>query len=143
VQLCCCPLCALQYFLFYVFNIEYQELASATLELIQRFLVRINPEGTKCTAKAGVTRKTGKVVQRKPLPINPHVTRFLADLKELEWKNMRSRKEELQTARTRGEQTGQSDNIKRGETHKRQTWHIPLKPEEVVLAKHYLSNKER
>ncbi|CAM4735574.1 unnamed protein product [Leuciscus chuanchicus] len=34
---------------FYVFNIEYQENACATLELIQRFFVRINPEeGTKC-----------------------------------------------------------------------------------------------
>ncbi|KAM9529737.1 uncharacterized protein ACWYII_041777 isoform 2-T2 [Salvelinus alpinus] len=77
--------------IFYVFNIEYQEPASATLELIQRFLVRINPEGTKCTAKAGVTRKTGKVVQRKPLPIDPHVTHFLADLNEFEWKNSQHR----------------------------------------------------
>ncbi|CAB1313293.1 unnamed protein product [Coregonus sp. 'balchen'] len=59
---------------FYVVNIEYQESASATLELIKMFLVRINPERTKCTAKAGVSRNTGKVVQRKPLPINPRYT---------------------------------------------------------------------
>ncbi|CAB1320247.1 unnamed protein product [Coregonus sp. 'balchen'] len=51
---------------FYVFNIEFQELSSATLELIRRFLVPINPEGTKCTPKEGESRKTGKVVQRKP-----------------------------------------------------------------------------
>ncbi|XP_060787995.1 uncharacterized protein LOC132893164 [Neoarius graeffei] len=39
---------------FYVFNIEYQEPACATLELIQRFFMRINPEeGTKCTSKTG------------------------------------------------------------------------------------------
>ncbi|XP_030013649.1 uncharacterized protein LOC115435407 isoform X2 [Sphaeramia orbicularis] len=34
---------------FYVFNLEYQEPACATLEFIQRFFVRINPEeDTKC-----------------------------------------------------------------------------------------------
>ncbi|KAK2863400.1 hypothetical protein Q5P01_002933 [Channa striata] len=37
---------------YYVFNLEYQESASTTLEMIQRFFVRINPDvGTKCTAK--------------------------------------------------------------------------------------------
>ncbi|KAG1931378.1 hypothetical protein F2P79_021622 [Pimephales promelas] len=44
---------------FYVFNIEYQESASATLELIQRFFVRINPEGTKCTSKSESGRRPG------------------------------------------------------------------------------------
>ncbi|CAB1320145.1 unnamed protein product, partial [Coregonus sp. 'balchen'] len=53
----------------------------------QMFLVRINTEGTKCTVEAGVSHKTGKVVQRTPLPINPHFTHFLADLKEFEWRN--------------------------------------------------------
>ncbi|KAL4000814.1 hypothetical protein ACER0C_006113 [Sarotherodon galilaeus] len=51
---------------FYVLNLEYQESACATLELIQRFFVRINPEeGTKCTSKVGTSRKTGTTVKRK------------------------------------------------------------------------------
>ncbi|XP_025766361.1 uncharacterized protein LOC112847940 isoform X1 [Oreochromis niloticus] len=49
---------------FYVLNLEYQESACATLELIQRFFVRINPEeGTKCTSKVGTSRKTGTAVK--------------------------------------------------------------------------------
>ncbi|XP_052472126.1 uncharacterized protein LOC128028836 [Carassius gibelio] len=73
---------------FYVFNIEYQETACATLELIQRFFVRINPEeGTKCTAKTGVSRKTGEVVKRKTTVINNRVSSFLRHLMEFEWKN--------------------------------------------------------
>ncbi|KAM9405643.1 uncharacterized protein ACWYII_028836 isoform 1-T1 [Salvelinus alpinus] len=71
---------------FYVFNTEYQETASATLELIQRFLVGINPnEGTKCSSyldsEAGVSRRTGRVVQRKA----DAVAAFLKDLTEFEW----------------------------------------------------------
>ncbi|KAF6720233.1 hypothetical protein FQA47_023052, partial [Oryzias melastigma] len=47
---------------FYVLNLEYQEAACTTLELIQR----INPEeGTNCTSKVGTSRKTGNVVKRK------------------------------------------------------------------------------
>ncbi|XDV26704.1 hypothetical protein PO909_030342 [Leuciscus waleckii] len=71
---------------FYVFNIEYQESASATLELIQRFFVRINPEGTKCAAKFGTSRKTGSTVKRKVQNVNPHVHTFLQSLTEFEWK---------------------------------------------------------
>ncbi|XP_064153364.1 uncharacterized protein zgc:113210 isoform X1 [Anguilla rostrata] len=72
---------------FYVFNIEYQESACATLELIQRFFARINPEyGIKCTAKVGVSRKSGTIVQRKAAAVNPHVTTFLQLLMEFEWK---------------------------------------------------------
>eukprot|EP00064_Thunnus_orientalis_P000223 superscaffoldBa00000010_g223 len=45
---------------------EYQEPACATLELIQQFFVRINPEdGTKCATKTGVSYKTGEMVKRK------------------------------------------------------------------------------
>uniref|UniRef100_A0A3B3QPE7 Uncharacterized protein n=1 Tax=Paramormyrops kingsleyae TaxID=1676925 RepID=A0A3B3QPE7_9TELE len=36
---------------FYVFNIEYPEEAATTLEFIQRFFVRINPEQSKCASK--------------------------------------------------------------------------------------------
>ncbi|XP_026070559.1 uncharacterized protein LOC113051193 isoform X2 [Carassius auratus] len=71
---------------FYVFNIEYQESASATLELIQRFFVRINPEGTKCTSKSGTSRRTGSAVQRKPQNFNTRVATFMQRLSEFEWK---------------------------------------------------------
>ncbi|XP_062844373.1 uncharacterized protein LOC134303045 [Trichomycterus rosablanca] len=74
---------------FYVFNIEYQESACATLEFIQRFFVRINPdEGTKCTARTGVSRKTGEMVKRKVAVINNRVSSFLRQLTEFEWKNL-------------------------------------------------------
>lgn len=72
---------------FYVFNIEYQEPACATLEFIQRFFVRINPdEGTKCTSKTGVSRKTGAIVKRKVSTVNTKVTAFLQQLTEFEWR---------------------------------------------------------
>ncbi|XP_039460221.1 uncharacterized protein LOC120435199 [Oreochromis aureus] len=72
---------------FYVLNLEYQESVCATLELIQRFVVRINPEeGTKCTSKVGTSRKTGTTVKRKVVHINPHVTTFLQRLTEFEWR---------------------------------------------------------
>uniref|UniRef100_I3KCD3 Uncharacterized protein n=1 Tax=Oreochromis niloticus TaxID=8128 RepID=I3KCD3_ORENI len=49
---------------FYVLNLEYQESACATLELIQKFFVRINPEeGTKCISKVGTSRRTGTTVK--------------------------------------------------------------------------------
>ncbi|XP_073791160.1 uncharacterized protein isoform X1 [Danio rerio] len=74
---------------FYVFNLEYQEPACATLEFIQRFFARINPEdGTKCTATTGVSRKTGEVVKRKATSINNRVSSFLCQLTEFEWKNL-------------------------------------------------------
>ncbi|XP_038581216.1 uncharacterized protein LOC119907525 isoform X2 [Micropterus salmoides] len=70
---------------FYVFNIEYQEPACATLELIQRYFVRLNPEnGTKCTAKTGVSRKTGEIVKRKMAVVNNRVSSFIRQLTELE-----------------------------------------------------------
>uniref|UniRef100_A0A8C6SIW7 Zgc:113210 n=1 Tax=Neogobius melanostomus TaxID=47308 RepID=A0A8C6SIW7_9GOBI len=71
---------------FYVFNIEYQQPACATLELIQRFFVRIN-QGTKCSAKIGTSRKTGAEVKRKVETVNSRVSSFLCQLTEFEWKN--------------------------------------------------------
>ena len=42
--------------------------------LLSRFFMRINPEeGTKCTAKTGVSWKTGAVVKRKAEAINSSV----------------------------------------------------------------------
>uniref|UniRef100_A0A3Q4MMS3 Uncharacterized protein n=1 Tax=Neolamprologus brichardi TaxID=32507 RepID=A0A3Q4MMS3_NEOBR len=71
----------------YVLRLEYQESACATLELIQRFFVRISPEeGTKCTSKVGTSRKTGTTVKRKVVHFNPHITTFLRRLVEFEWK---------------------------------------------------------
>ncbi|KAK0154147.1 hypothetical protein N1851_003771 [Merluccius polli] len=53
------------------------------------FFMRINPEeGTKCTAKTGVSRKTGAVVKRKAEAINSRVASFLHQLTEFEWKNL-------------------------------------------------------
>uniref|UniRef100_A0A3P8P8F6 Uncharacterized protein n=1 Tax=Astatotilapia calliptera TaxID=8154 RepID=A0A3P8P8F6_ASTCA len=72
---------------YYVFNLEYQESASITLEMIQRFFVRINPDmGTKCPAKLGTSRKTGRVVKRKVTSICPRITTFLQWLSEFEWR---------------------------------------------------------
>uniref|UniRef100_A0A3P8Q5P5 Uncharacterized protein n=1 Tax=Astatotilapia calliptera TaxID=8154 RepID=A0A3P8Q5P5_ASTCA len=72
---------------YYVFNLEYQESASITLEIIQRFFVRINPDmGTKCPAKLGTSRKTGRVVKRKVTSISPRITTFLQRLSEFEWR---------------------------------------------------------
>ncbi|KAK2899480.1 hypothetical protein Q8A73_012609 [Channa argus] len=68
---------------YYIFNLEYQESASTTLEMIQRFFVRINPDvGTKCTAKLGTSRKTGRVVSRKAANVNvmPHSSNALLNL---------------------------------------------------------------
>ncbi|KAG5280233.1 hypothetical protein AALO_G00086590 [Alosa alosa] len=66
---------------------EYQESAACTLELVQRFLVRINPEdGKKCTARQGVSKKTGRIVQKKAPPINSHVNNFfICSLLDLKW----------------------------------------------------------
>ncbi|CAL8263268.1 unnamed protein product [Merluccius merluccius] len=70
---------------FYVFNLEYQVEASTTLEFVQRFLVRINPDSTKCSAKEQMSQKTGRVVKRKTSYMNPHVISFVRDFIEFDW----------------------------------------------------------
>ncbi|KAM4608535.1 uncharacterized protein ACJ7VT_014482 isoform 2-T2 [Polymixia lowei] len=78
---------ALLFSTYYIFNMEYQEAAACTLELVQRFLVRISPEhGKKCSARKGVSKRTGRLVQRKVTAINPHVNTFIRSLMEFEWK---------------------------------------------------------
>ncbi|XP_048019935.1 uncharacterized protein LOC125251074 [Megalobrama amblycephala] len=72
---------------YYVFNMEYPEEAATTLEFIQRFFVRINPEHSKCTSKVQVSKKTGKVVQRKNESLSPHVASFIRDFIEYDWKH--------------------------------------------------------
>ncbi|XP_041960247.1 uncharacterized protein LOC121718897 isoform X1 [Alosa sapidissima] len=67
---------------FYVFNLEYQVEASTTLEFVQRFLVRINPDSSKCTAKEQISKMTGRVVKRKTTYMNPSVLSFIRDFTE-------------------------------------------------------------
>uniref|UniRef100_A0A672HBJ7 Sterile alpha motif domain containing 3 n=1 Tax=Salarias fasciatus TaxID=181472 RepID=A0A672HBJ7_SALFA len=64
---------------YYVFNIEYPEEAATSLEFIQRFFVRINPEQSKCGSKVQVSRKTGKMVRRRNESLNRHVVSFIRD----------------------------------------------------------------
>ncbi|KAI7810948.1 hypothetical protein IRJ41_008568 [Triplophysa rosa] len=72
---------------FYVFNIEYQVEAVTTLEFVQRFLVRINPESSKSSAKVQRSQKTGKSVHRKRSYMNPRVISFIRDFIEFDWQN--------------------------------------------------------
>uniref|UniRef100_A0A672J7H0 Uncharacterized protein n=1 Tax=Salarias fasciatus TaxID=181472 RepID=A0A672J7H0_SALFA len=72
---------------YYVFNIEYPEEAATSLEFIQRFFVRINPEQSKCGSKVQVSRKTGKMVQRRNESLNPHVVSFIRDFIDYDWQN--------------------------------------------------------
>uniref|UniRef100_A0A3B3RGX0 Uncharacterized protein n=1 Tax=Paramormyrops kingsleyae TaxID=1676925 RepID=A0A3B3RGX0_9TELE len=65
----------------------YQEEAATTLEFIQRFLVRINPENSKCTSRFHVSKSSGKTVQRKTMALNPHVASFIRDFTEYDWQN--------------------------------------------------------
>ncbi|CAL8344529.1 unnamed protein product [Arctogadus glacialis] len=51
------------------------------------FLARINPEFSKCTAKFQTSKKTNKMVQRKQVPLNPHVAAFIRDFTEFDWQN--------------------------------------------------------
>ncbi|CAL8236235.1 unnamed protein product [Boreogadus saida] len=52
-----------------------------------KFLVRINPEFSKCTAKFQTSKKTNKMVQRKQVSLNPHVAAFIRDFTEFDWQN--------------------------------------------------------
>ncbi|KAI4899943.1 hypothetical protein NFI96_032087 [Prochilodus magdalenae] len=72
---------------YYVFSIEYPEEAATSLEFIQRFFVRINPEQSKCAAKVQVSRRTGKMVQRKNESLNPHVASFIRNFIHYDWQN--------------------------------------------------------
>ncbi|XP_039646970.1 uncharacterized protein LOC120552998 [Perca fluviatilis] len=72
---------------FYSFNIQYQTEAENTLEFIQRFIVRINPEGSKCKSRTQISRRTGKTVQRKNANLNPVVAAFIRELVDFEWQN--------------------------------------------------------
>ncbi|XP_034554468.1 uncharacterized protein LOC117823392 [Notolabrus celidotus] len=71
---------------YYVFNLQYQEEAAKTLEFIQRRFIGINPErGSKANHKKGLSKKTGKLVQKKIETVNPKVATLLKNLTDFEW----------------------------------------------------------
>ncbi|KAL7841267.1 hypothetical protein SRHO_G00249580 [Serrasalmus rhombeus] len=71
---------------FYIFNLQYQDEASKTLEFIQRRFIGINPErGSKTTHGKVVSKRTGKVVQKRAASVNPHVATLLKNLLDFEW----------------------------------------------------------
>ncbi|XP_073668305.1 uncharacterized protein [Paramisgurnus dabryanus] len=72
---------------YYAFNVQYQEEAAATLEFLQRFILRINPDGTKCQSKTRISRTSGKKVQRKSSGLNPHVASLIKELVDFDWQN--------------------------------------------------------
>ncbi|XP_037644999.1 uncharacterized protein LOC119499858 isoform X2 [Sebastes umbrosus] len=71
---------------FYTFNLQYQEEAACTLEFIQRRFVGINPErGSKAGRGKVVSKRTGKVANKKTLTVNPNVSTLLRRLMDFEW----------------------------------------------------------
>ncbi|XP_036421600.1 uncharacterized protein LOC118805100 [Colossoma macropomum] len=71
---------------YYNFNLQYQEGAACTLEFIQRNFFRINPErGSKAGRGKVIRKRTGQLVQKKALAINPHVCSLMKKLTEFEW----------------------------------------------------------
>ncbi|KAM9493880.1 uncharacterized protein Hap1MRO34_003928 isoform 1-T4 [Clarias gariepinus] len=56
---------------YYVFNLQYQEEASRTLEFVQRHFIGLNPErGTKASQVKVISKKTGKLVHKKTATVN-------------------------------------------------------------------------
>ncbi|KAG5279911.1 hypothetical protein AALO_G00082920 [Alosa alosa] len=51
-------------------------------DLTAMFLVRINPDSNKCTAKEQMSKTTERVVKQKTSYMNPHVISFIRDLTE-------------------------------------------------------------
>ncbi|KAL1271123.1 hypothetical protein QQF64_030139 [Cirrhinus molitorella] len=71
---------------YYVFNLQYQEEAAKTLEFLQRRFVGVNPErGTKASQLKGVSKKTGKLVQKKVVTVNPQVATLIKNVLDFEW----------------------------------------------------------
>ncbi|XP_061914713.1 uncharacterized protein LOC133657419 [Entelurus aequoreus] len=71
---------------YYVFNLEYHEEGARTLEFVQRRFIGVNPErGTKASQGKVVSKKTGKLVQKKAATVNPHVAILIKNLTDFEW----------------------------------------------------------
>ncbi|KAF1380427.1 hypothetical protein PFLUV_G00163630 [Perca fluviatilis] len=71
---------------FYNFNLQYQDYAAWSLEFIQRICMGINPErGSKAYSGQAPSRKTGKMVQKKPPTVNLHVCTLIRKLNDFKW----------------------------------------------------------
>ncbi|KAK9533075.1 hypothetical protein VZT92_010424 [Zoarces viviparus] len=71
---------------YYNFNLQYQDQAACTLELLQRSCVEINPErGTKAHQGKVTSKKSGRMLQKKVTSLNPHVCTLLRKLMDFEW----------------------------------------------------------
>ncbi|KAI4812803.1 hypothetical protein KUCAC02_024171 [Chaenocephalus aceratus] len=67
-------------------NLQYQEEAACTLEFIQRRFIGINPErGTKAAQGKVVSKKSGRIVQKKSATVNTHVSVLIKKLMDFEW----------------------------------------------------------
>ncbi|XP_014829395.1 PREDICTED: uncharacterized protein LOC106907987 [Poecilia mexicana] len=70
---------------FYIFNLQYQDEAAKTLEFIQRRFIGINPErGTKTGNGRMVSKKTGKIIQKKKQTVNTQVSTLIKNLMDFE-----------------------------------------------------------
>ncbi|XP_074539428.1 uncharacterized protein LOC141800652 isoform X3 [Halichoeres trimaculatus] len=70
---------------YYVFNLQYQEEASKTLEFVQRRFVGINPEkGSKANHQRVLSKRTGKLVQKKAEIVSPPVASLIKNLMDSE-----------------------------------------------------------
>uniref|UniRef100_A0A087YA28 Zinc finger protein 568-like n=1 Tax=Poecilia formosa TaxID=48698 RepID=A0A087YA28_POEFO len=70
---------------FYIFNLQYQDEAAKTLEFIQRRFIGINPErGTKTGNGRMVSKKTGKIIQKKKQTVNMQVSTLIKNLMDFE-----------------------------------------------------------
>lgn len=71
---------------YYIFNLQYQEEACCTLEFLQPRFIGINPEkGSKTCRSKVVSKKMGKVVNKKSATVNPKVASLLKNLMDFEW----------------------------------------------------------
>lgn len=67
-------------------NHSYLKYILLSCSIILRCFVCINPEnGTKCTKRKRINKKSGKEVQRKNECVNSRVTTFVKDLADFEW----------------------------------------------------------
>uniref|UniRef100_A0A3B1JEG1 Uncharacterized protein n=1 Tax=Astyanax mexicanus TaxID=7994 RepID=A0A3B1JEG1_ASTMX len=71
---------------FYNFNLEYQKEASCTLDFIQRCFVGINPTtGSKTSTEQVLSKRSGKVVEKKKHSMNVKVCSLLRKLMDFDW----------------------------------------------------------
>ncbi|GAA6106549.1 uncharacterized protein LOC109088557 [Tachysurus ichikawai] len=77
---------AAMFAIYYIFNLQYQDEETCTLEFIQRRFIGINPErGTKAKRGKVVSKKKGVIVQKKSSAVNTHVAMLLKNLLDFEW----------------------------------------------------------